>query len=183
MMKLISATPSPYARKVRIALAEKAVPFELVAEVPWNSDTTLPRHNPLEKLPVLVLEDGRQVARDIEALVAEAAAGLNGARATVEFKGFMADGCTFPAEQPIARAVSALHEEITGRELRHYAATGLTDARFYALYQGTQATCYGPDSDNIHGIDESVGLESVHQVTRVLALTIAGWCGVERASG
>ena len=56
-MKLISATPSPYARKVRIALAEKGVPFELVTEVPWNDDTTLPVHNPLEKLPVL-LPDG-----------------------------------------------------------------------------------------------------------------------------
>ena len=57
-MKLISATPSPYARKVRIALAEKGVPFELQTEVPWNDDTTLPRHNPLEKLPVLILDDG-----------------------------------------------------------------------------------------------------------------------------
>lgn len=60
-MKLISATPSPYARKVRIALAEKAIPFELVTEVPWNSDTSLPRYNPLEKLPVLLLDDGGSV--------------------------------------------------------------------------------------------------------------------------
>lgn len=60
-MKLISATPSPYARKVRIALAEKDIPFELVTEVPWNSDTSLPLHNPLEKLPVLLLEDGRSL--------------------------------------------------------------------------------------------------------------------------
>lgn len=57
-MKLISATPSPYARKVRIALAEKGIPFELVTEVPWNEDTTLPLYNPLEKLPVLLLDDG-----------------------------------------------------------------------------------------------------------------------------
>ncbi len=57
-MKLISATPSPYARKVRIALAEKGLPFELHTEVPWNDDTSLPRHNPLEKLPVLILDDG-----------------------------------------------------------------------------------------------------------------------------
>ena len=41
-MKLISATPSPYARKVRIQLIEKGIPFELVTEVPWNSDTTVP---------------------------------------------------------------------------------------------------------------------------------------------
>ena len=57
-MKLISATPSPYARKVRVALAEKRVAFELVTEVPWNADTSLPRFNPLEKLPVLVLDSG-----------------------------------------------------------------------------------------------------------------------------
>jgi hypothetical protein len=52
MYKLISATPSPYARKVRIQLAEKGIPFELITEVPWNADTQTPRYNPLEKLPV-----------------------------------------------------------------------------------------------------------------------------------
>lgn len=61
MLKLISATPSPYARKVRIALAEKGIPFELITEVPWNSTTATPKHNPLEKLPVLILEDGDSV--------------------------------------------------------------------------------------------------------------------------
>ena len=61
MLKLISATPSPYARKVRIALAEKGIPFELVTEVPWNSTTATPQYNPLEKLPVLIFEDGSSV--------------------------------------------------------------------------------------------------------------------------
>ena len=57
MYRLISATPSPYARKVRIALAEKSIPFELVTEVPWNRTTITPRYNPLEKLPILLLEN------------------------------------------------------------------------------------------------------------------------------
>lgn len=61
MFKLISATPSPYARKVRIALAEKGLPFELLTEVPWDSTTSTPRYNPLEKLPVLLLPDGSSV--------------------------------------------------------------------------------------------------------------------------
>jgi glutathione S-transferase len=60
-MKVISATPSPYARKVRIALAEKGIPFELVTEVPWNDDTSLPQFNPLEKLPVLIPDQGNPV--------------------------------------------------------------------------------------------------------------------------
>lgn len=61
MYRLISATPSPYARKVRIALAEKGIPFELATEVPWDSSTATPAYNPLEKLPVLVLPDGRGI--------------------------------------------------------------------------------------------------------------------------
>lgn len=121
----------------------------------------------------------RQVADDIRRIVAEAAVHLPGVHVEVAFRGFMADGCVFPPEQPISQLVSACHREITGEDLRPYAATGLTDARFYILYQGTQAACYGPDSENIHGIDESVGLESLHQVTRTLALTIASWCGLE----
>ncbi|KAK3654401.1 hypothetical protein LTR56_004031 [Elasticomyces elasticus] len=54
---LISASPSPYARKVRIALAEKGIPFELQTEVPWDQTTVTPQYNPLEKLPVLILDD------------------------------------------------------------------------------------------------------------------------------
>lgn len=61
MYKLLSAKPSPYARKVRIQLAEKGIPFELVTDVPWNADTQTPRWNPLEKLPVLVPPDGQGV--------------------------------------------------------------------------------------------------------------------------
>ena len=61
MYQLISATPSPYARKVRIALAEKGLPFELLTEVPWDTTTTTPRYNPLEKLPILLLGDGTSV--------------------------------------------------------------------------------------------------------------------------
>ena len=61
MFKLISATPSPYARKVRIALLEKGIPFELVTEVPWDHTTTVPQFNPLEKLPVLICSDGSSV--------------------------------------------------------------------------------------------------------------------------
>ena len=123
----------------------------------------------------------RDVAADITRIVAEAAAalGLPPSHARVEFKGFMADGCIFPEDQAISRAVIACHDQAIGTNLPRYAAPGLTDARFYRLYQGTEATCYGPDCDNIHGIDESVGLASLHGVTRALALLVAGWCGTE----
>ncbi|KAE9989693.1 hypothetical protein EG327_002374 [Venturia inaequalis] len=61
VLTLISATPSPYARKIRIALAEKGIPFHLQIEVPWNSTTQTKLHNPLEKLPVLIPDNGPAV--------------------------------------------------------------------------------------------------------------------------
>lgn len=127
----------------------------------------------------------REVRAEIEQMVEVASADkrLAGARLSVEFKGFMADGAVFPPDQAISRALITCYRDVTGGDPRHYAAPGLTDARFYMLYQDTQATCLGPSAENIHGIDESVELASMHDITRTLALTIAGWCGLERISG
>jgi glutathione S-transferase len=57
-MKLIASLVSPYARKVRVALAEKKIEYELVEASPWTADTNVPSYNPLGKVPVLVLDDG-----------------------------------------------------------------------------------------------------------------------------
>jgi glutathione S-transferase len=57
-MKLIASLTSPYARKVRIALAEKKIEYELSEASPWTADTTVPSYNPLGKIPILVLDDG-----------------------------------------------------------------------------------------------------------------------------
>lgn len=57
-MKLIGTHPSPFTRKVRIVLAEKRIECDFVIESPWGADTRVPSHNPLGKIPVLVLDDG-----------------------------------------------------------------------------------------------------------------------------
>jgi glutathione S-transferase len=57
-MKLIASLTSPFARKVRIVLAEKRIDCELMIDVPWNADTKVPEYNPLGKVPVLVMDDG-----------------------------------------------------------------------------------------------------------------------------
>jgi acetylornithine deacetylase len=67
--------------------------------------------------------------------------------------------------------------------LRDYPATGLTDGRHFVLHQGTPAAVFGPDAQDIHGIDESVGVESIHGCTRAIALAMAEWCGVETLAG
>jgi glutathione S-transferase len=57
-MKLIASLTSPYARKVRIALAEKKIECDLVVESPWTAEATVAEYNPLGQVPVLVLDDG-----------------------------------------------------------------------------------------------------------------------------
>ena len=54
MLKLLSATPSPFARKVRVVLLEKNIPFELKTINPWNMNADIERFNPLGKIPVLI---------------------------------------------------------------------------------------------------------------------------------
>ena len=60
-MKLVIAKPSPFARKVRVALREKGLAFEEIVENPWAAGTAVPGTNPLGKVPALILEDGRVV--------------------------------------------------------------------------------------------------------------------------
>jgi glutathione S-transferase len=60
-MKLIASYTSPYARKVRIALAEKKIDYDLVEESPWTAQTTVPAYNPLGKVPVVILDDGTKL--------------------------------------------------------------------------------------------------------------------------
>ena len=57
-MKLLIATPSPFARKARIALIEKKLPHGVIVQNPWQ---TRIEANPLGKVPALLLDDGRVV--------------------------------------------------------------------------------------------------------------------------
>jgi glutathione S-transferase len=60
-VKLVIAKPSPFARKVRVALREKRLAFEEVVDNPWAAGTIVPGTNPLGKVPALLLDDGRVV--------------------------------------------------------------------------------------------------------------------------
>lgn len=60
-MKLVGSRTSPYVRKVRVILAERAIPCDFVEESAWTATTTVPRYNPLNKVPALVLDDGESI--------------------------------------------------------------------------------------------------------------------------
>jgi glutathione S-transferase len=57
-MKLIGAVTSPYARKVRVVMAEKKLDYQFVQEDVWSASTTIADSNPLGKVPCLVMEGG-----------------------------------------------------------------------------------------------------------------------------
>ena len=149
----------------------------------WNSSVATRARLGL-RVGVMMGNTADRVRADILRIADEARGdpALKGAKVTVAFRGFHADPCVFDMQAPIVKLAMRSYAEVTGGDLRQYPATGLTDGRFFQLYQGTPVACFGPDAQEIHGIDESVGLDSMHDITRSIALCIAEWCGVEAVS-
>ena len=58
-MQLIGSLSSPYVRKVRVLIAEKALDCPLVLEDVWAADSKIQQSNPLGKVPCLILDDSR----------------------------------------------------------------------------------------------------------------------------
>ena len=90
-----------------------------------------------------------------------------------------------PWEAPVARAVRAAHEQVTGD---HVADPGpanpcgfpaVTDASFLEA-AGVPAVVYGPGDLRVaHAADEHVSLDEVATAAEVVALTALEWCGEE----
>jgi len=57
-MKLLAATASAYTRKVRIVLAEKKIECDLQMVDVAPVENPVNPHNPLGKIPTLILDDG-----------------------------------------------------------------------------------------------------------------------------
>ncbi len=96
----------------------------------------------------------------------------------IGFYAFRAEGCTVSRDEPIFAALQRHHRSVVGEDLEFFSFTGTTDIRFFNLYRDTPAPCYGPVGANLHAPDEWVDLQSVKDVTKVLALVVMDWCGV-----
>lgn len=95
---------------------------------------------------------------------------------SISFYAFRAEGCAIDRDEPVAASLIESHRQVTGEEPGFFSFTGTTDVRFFNLYHGIPATCYGPVGANLHAPDEWVDLESVKEVTKVLALAAMDWC-------
>jgi len=127
-------------------------------------------------------EDPADAAAEIEAAVRAAAADdpfLSNSPPTVSFNGFFARGYVLEEGTDAEATLAAAWQSVRGEDLAAEAATAYLDGRVFVLYGDTPCLVFGPRSENIHGFDERVSLESVRDVTRAIALFVADWCGVE----
>lgn len=58
-MQLYGSLTSPYVRKVRVLLAEKNLPYDMIVSDVWAPDSPIPALNPLGKVPTLIGDDGQ----------------------------------------------------------------------------------------------------------------------------
>jgi acetylornithine deacetylase len=135
------------------------------------------------RMGVLPGQDLAQAKREIEDCVAAAARDhpfLSNSPPEVVWNGFQAEGYVLREDADPALAVmqEAYGTVFDGVVLEESKMTALTDTRFYGLYYDIPAFCIGPRAQNIHGFDERVELASVRDLTKVLALFVASWCGL-----
>jgi len=127
------------------------------------------------------------VRSEIETTLHTAALSINSITIRIEWRGFQAEGCDFDAgaDSPVGSTLANAYRSVlkfkysNDNAPRFAPITCTTDARFSQLYCNIPSTCFGPEANNIHGIDESVSLSSFQDTTAILAVFISEWCGLE----
>ena len=119
----------------------------------------------------------REVEAAIEAAVAELP---EPPQCRVTYEGFHAPGCVVDLESAPMQLLKRCHTAVNGAPPVSYAATGTTDVRLFQLGAGIPSTCYGPNAQRIHALDECVEIASMQRVAEVYALFIAEWCGLAK---
>ena len=101
------------------------------------------------------------------------------------FEGQFESGET-PLDQPIVAALAAGHRAVTGRDPIVEGVTYGSDLRLFTNHARMPAVLYGAgDVARAHSVDEFVEIDEILTACRVVASTIASWCGCEpnRAAG
>ncbi|NHQ86023.1 glutathione S-transferase [Iodobacter sp. HSC-16F04] len=103
-MKLITSYTSPFGRKVRIVLAEKRIECQLIEDNPWAAESSVSALNPLGKVPILLLDDGRT---------------LYDSRVIVDF---------LDHSSPVGKLIPSDHRQAISIKRREALADGISDA-------------------------------------------------------
>ena len=87
----------------------------------------------------------------------------------IKTSGLRASGYTIAATSELVLALSEAHHAAHGEPPHTFTLGSTTDARTYLNDFGVPAACFGAVAHNIHGIDESVELQSIIDGARTLA--------------
>jgi glutathione S-transferase len=128
-MKLLYTPNSPYARKVRIVALEKHIELVLQEVVLGAPDSPVKQHNPLGKIPVLILGDGDN---------------LYDSRVIVEYLDF---------HTPVARLIPQDHNARISVRRWEALADGICDAAIAAMMEGRRP----PEQQSQANIDKQFG--------------------------
>jgi acetylornithine deacetylase len=137
------------------------------------------------RIGILPGQDIAAAQNEIRACIAGAARAhpfLANAPPEVVWNGFLAEGWVLEDSDAPEAEFAASYADVFGAGLRpeDRMMTALTDTRFYGLYYGIPALCFGPKAEGIHGFDERVNLASIKACTETFALFIARWCGLNK---
>ena len=91
-----------------------------------------------------------------------------------------------PLDAPIVRLLRDHHARVTGRPPAIEGVTYGSDLRLFTNHAHMPAVLYGPgDVAHAHAVDEFIEIDEILTACRVVASTIASWCGCEpnRAAG
>jgi acetylornithine deacetylase len=88
---------------------------------------------------------------------------------TVILTGFRAEGYLLDADSALVKDLSAAHLDAHGTAPEPFTLGSTTDARTYLNHFDVSAVCFGAIAYDMHGIDESVDLQSIVDAAKTLA--------------
>jgi acetylornithine deacetylase len=98
--------------------------------------------------------------------------------ARTRFDGYCGDPAEIDPSHPIVQTLQAQFEAATGRPPSITGRQGAADTRYLIRYGDTPTVIFGPgNTSQMHASNEWVDLEDLLTATKVLALTVADWCG------
>jgi acetylornithine deacetylase len=122
----------------------------------------------------------------VERAVREAARGdafLANNPPEIVWHGFQADGYVLEPGSEAEAVLAAAHAQVHGGAMPERRSTAVNDTRFYGLYFGIPALCYGPKGEGAHAFDERTSIEDLRRCTLTIAAFIADWCGLKPRAG
>lgn len=92
----------------------------------------------------------------------------------IEWFGWSTEAWYQDTQDPYVQSFLQTYEQVIGKKAEIIGATGGLDSRFTAYY-GKPSLSFGVRGGNLHGPDEYVEIDSIIEVTKVLANHIVDW--------